>query len=161
MPSNLPARHQLAQQGIHARLPARTAAAKMLHGFGIEPDFHFDLWRIQLGPSAPGGLHSRQEGRIQWRIVVVNFGIKLDSHNIIVHPLNVNCKPKRTSTLPPPNIHQRLPQPRQRNILPLIGSPHRRDLQLWRGQRDFDPFEVPFAHQGHGKPFGQDGDGFA
>lgn len=85
VPSNLPTRHQLAQHGVDAGLPARPTAAQMLHGFGVQPDFHLDLWRIQLGASAPGGLHSGHEGRVQRRIIVVNLGIKLVHNNTSFH----------------------------------------------------------------------------
>ena len=71
--SNLSIRDEFPQQGVDARLPARTAAPQMLHGIGVEPDFYLYLWSLQFRTPTPGWLHSGQKRSIQRRIIIVDL----------------------------------------------------------------------------------------
>ncbi len=104
-PSNPPIRHKLPQHRVDARLPARTAAAQMFYGAGVEPDLHFDLWSFQLGTPAPGRLHPGQKGGIERRIVVVDSRVKFGDGKTSFHAFQ---SLPRTYPKPVANLNVRL-----------------------------------------------------
>jgi hypothetical protein len=61
IPSNLPARHKLPQRRLDTGLPSGAAAAQMLYGIGVEPDFLPALGASNLGrPRREGFITARK-----------------------------------------------------------------------------------------------------